>query len=59
MQPRKYSKKTFEMEFQKKPKTTSEVLEMNVVLGYEELGGLVRDRSPGYRKEATREEKEV
>jgi hypothetical protein len=28
------------MEFQKKPKTTSEVLEMPAVLGYEELGGL-------------------
>jgi hypothetical protein len=26
------------MEFQKKPKTTSEVLEMPAVLGYEELG---------------------
>jgi hypothetical protein len=40
MQPRKYSKKTFKMEFQKKPKTTSEVLEMPAVLSYEELGGL-------------------
>jgi hypothetical protein len=40
MQPRKYSKKTIKMEFQKKPKTTSEVLEMPAVLGYEELGGL-------------------
>jgi hypothetical protein len=40
MQPRKYSKKTFKMEFQKKPKTTSEVLEMPAVLGYEELRGL-------------------
>jgi hypothetical protein len=40
MQPRKYSKKTFKMEFQKKSKTTSEVLEMPAVLGYEELGGL-------------------
>jgi hypothetical protein len=28
------------MEFQKKPKTNSEVLEMSAVLGYEELGGL-------------------
>jgi hypothetical protein len=28
------------MEFQKKSKTTSEVLEMPAVLGYEELGGL-------------------
>jgi hypothetical protein len=40
MQPRKYLMKTFKMEFQKKPKTTSEVLEMPAVLGYEELGGL-------------------
>jgi hypothetical protein len=40
MQPRKYSKKTFETEFQKKLKTTSEILEMLAVLGYEELGGL-------------------
>jgi hypothetical protein len=40
MQPRKYSKKTFKMEFQKKLKTTSEVLEMLAVLGYGELGGL-------------------
>jgi hypothetical protein len=40
MQPRKYSKNTFKMEFQKKSKTTSEVLEMPAVLGYEELGGL-------------------
>jgi hypothetical protein len=40
MQPRKYSKKTFKTEFQKKPKTTSEVLEMPAVLRYEELGGL-------------------
>jgi hypothetical protein len=38
MQPRKYSKKTFKMEFQKKPKITSEVLEISAVLGYEELG---------------------
>jgi hypothetical protein len=29
------------MKFQKKPKTTSEVLEMPAVLGYEELGGLL------------------
>jgi hypothetical protein len=40
MQPRKYLKKIFMTEFQKKPKTTSEVLEMPAVLGYEELGGL-------------------
>jgi hypothetical protein len=41
MQPRKYSNKTFKKEFQKKPKTTSEVLEMPAILGYEELGGLL------------------
>jgi hypothetical protein len=40
MQLRKYSKKTFKMEFQKNPKITSEVLEMPAVLDYEELGGL-------------------
>jgi hypothetical protein len=40
MQPRKYLKKTFKMEFQKKTKTTSEVLKMPAVLGYEELRGL-------------------
>jgi hypothetical protein len=40
MQPRKYSKKTFKTEFQKKLKTTSEVLEMPAVLDYKELGGL-------------------
>jgi hypothetical protein len=40
VKPRKYSKKTFKTEFQKKPETTSEVLEMRAVLGYEELGGL-------------------
>jgi hypothetical protein len=37
MQPRKYSKKTFKTE---KLKTTSELLEMPAVLGYEELGAL-------------------
>jgi hypothetical protein len=41
MQPRKYLKKTFKMEFQKKPKTTSEVLEMPAVLGYEKFRGLL------------------
>jgi hypothetical protein len=40
MQPRKYSKKNFKIELQKKPKTTSEVLEEPAVLSYEELGGL-------------------
>jgi hypothetical protein len=40
MQPRKYSKKNFKMELQKKPKTTLKVLEEPAVLSYEELGGL-------------------
>jgi hypothetical protein len=40
MQPRKYSKKNFKTELQKKPKTTSEVLEEPAVLSYKELGGL-------------------
>jgi hypothetical protein len=40
MQPRKYSKKNFKMELQKKPKTTSKVREEPAVLSYEELGGL-------------------
>jgi hypothetical protein len=40
MQPRKYSKKNFKMELQKKPKTTLKVLEKPTVLSYEELGGL-------------------
>jgi hypothetical protein len=40
MQPRKYSKKNFKTELQKKPKTTLEVLEEPAVLSYEELGGL-------------------
>jgi hypothetical protein len=46
MQPRKYSKKNFKKELQKKPKTTSEVLEEPAVLSYEELGGL---SDPGLR----------
>jgi hypothetical protein len=41
MQPRKYSKKNFKMELQKKPKTTLKVLEKPAVLSYEELGGLL------------------
>jgi hypothetical protein len=41
MQPRKYSKKNFKTELQKKPKTTSEVFEKPAVLSYEELGGLL------------------
>jgi hypothetical protein len=40
MQLRKYSKKNFKTELEKKPKTTSEVLEKPAVLSYEELGGL-------------------
>jgi hypothetical protein len=40
MQPRKYSKKNFKTELQKKLKTTLKVLEEPVVLSYEELGGL-------------------
>jgi hypothetical protein len=40
MQPRKYSKKNFKTELQKKLKTTSEVLEEPAVFSYEELGGL-------------------
>jgi hypothetical protein len=40
MQPSKYSKKDFKMEPQKKPKTTSKVLDKPAVLSYEELGGL-------------------
>jgi hypothetical protein len=46
MQPRKYSKKNFKMKLQKKPKTTSKVLEKPAVLSYEELGGL---SDPGLR----------
>jgi hypothetical protein len=40
MQPSKYSKENFKMELQKKPKTTSKVLEKPAVLSYDELGGL-------------------
>jgi hypothetical protein len=46
MQPRKYSKKNFRTEPQKKLKTTSKVLEKPAVLSYEELGGL---SDPGLR----------
>jgi hypothetical protein len=46
MQPSKYSKKDFKMELQKKPKTTSKVLDKPAVLSYEELGGL---SNPGPR----------
>jgi hypothetical protein len=46
MQPRKYSKKNFKTEPQKKPKTTSKVLKEPAVLSYEELGGL---SDPGLR----------
>jgi hypothetical protein len=44
MQPRKYSKKNFKTELQKKPKTTSEVLEEPAILSYE---GLVRPGTMG------------
>jgi hypothetical protein len=40
MRPRKYSKKNFKTELQKKPKATSKVLEKPAVLNYEDLGGL-------------------
>jgi hypothetical protein len=40
MQPRRYSKKDFKTELQKKPTTTSKVLDKPIVLSYEELGGL-------------------
>jgi hypothetical protein len=46
MQPRKYLKKNFKTELQKKPKTTSEVLKEPAILSYEELGGL---SDPGLR----------
>jgi hypothetical protein len=46
MQPRKYSKKNFKTELQKKPKTTLEVLEEPAVLSYKELRGL---SDPGLR----------
>jgi hypothetical protein len=46
IQPRKYSKKNFKTELQKKPKTISEVLEEPAVLSYKELGGL---SDPGLR----------
>jgi hypothetical protein len=46
MQLRKYSKKTFKTELQKKPKTNSKVLEKPAILSCEELGGL---SDPGLR----------
>jgi hypothetical protein len=46
MQPRKYLKKNFKTELQKKPKTISKVLEKPAVLSYEELGDL---SDPGLR----------
>jgi hypothetical protein len=46
IQPRKYSKNNFKTELQKKPKTTSKVLEKPIILSYEELGGLL---DPGPR----------
>jgi hypothetical protein len=45
----KYSTKAFKTELQKKPKTTLEVLKMPAVLGYKELGGLVRPKATGLR----------
>jgi hypothetical protein len=47
MQPSKYSKKNFRMELQKKPKTTSKVLEKPAVLSYKELRGLSDPRLRG------------
>jgi hypothetical protein len=38
MQPRKYSKKNFKMELQKKPKTTSKVLEEPTILSSKSSG---------------------
>jgi hypothetical protein len=46
MQPSKYSKKNFRTEHQKKPKTTSKVLDKPAVLSYEELRSL-SDSGPG------------
>jgi hypothetical protein len=46
MQLRKYSKKNFKTELQKKPKTTLKVLKKPAVLSYEELRGL---SDPGLR----------
>jgi hypothetical protein len=46
MQLRKYSKKNFKTELQKKLKSTSKVLEEPAILSYEELGGL---SDPGLR----------
>jgi hypothetical protein len=40
MQSEEYSKRNFKMEFRKKSKMASEVLEEPAVLSYEELGGL-------------------
>jgi hypothetical protein len=47
MQPRKYSKKNFKMELQKKLKTTLKVLEKPAVLSYEEVGGLTDPEPQG------------
>jgi hypothetical protein len=46
MQQSKYLKKDFKTELQKKPKTTSKVLDKPAILSYEELGGL---SNPGPR----------
>jgi hypothetical protein len=48
MQPRRYSKKNFRTELQKKPKITLKVLENPAVLSYEELGGLSDPRLRDY-----------
>jgi hypothetical protein len=48
MQPKKYLKKNFKTELQKKPKTTLKVLEKPAVLSYEELGGLLDPGLRGY-----------
>jgi hypothetical protein len=48
MQPSKYSKKNLKTELQKKPRTTSKVLDKPAVLSYEELGALSDPEPPGY-----------
>jgi hypothetical protein len=40
MQPSKYLKKNFKTELEKKPKTTSKVLDKPAIFSYEELRGL-------------------
>jgi hypothetical protein len=48
MQPRKYSKKDFKTNHQKKLKTASKVLNKPAELSYEELGGLSDPGPPGW-----------